>query len=141
MMNENKNILEDPSLKCNPFSMPDGYIESLEDALHEQIATEEKPSGGFIAVLKPALLLAAMFALIFAMGYGVLSLTDATHPHKAAEPSIALLEEGLVESSFIDFYEESDESQDGSIDEDEILDYLSYSLSYSSLAEAFAQIK
>lgn len=140
-MNENKNILEDPSLKCNPFSMPDGYIESLEDALHEQIATEEKPSGGFIAVLKPALLLAAMFALIFAMGYGVLSLTDATHPHKAAEPSIALVEEGFVESSFIDFYEESDESQDGSIDEDEILDYLSCSLSYSSIAEAFAQIK
>ena len=141
-MNENKNILEDPSLKCNPFSMPDGYIESLEDALHEQIATEEKPSGGFIAVLKPALLLAAMFALIFAMGYGVLSLTDATHPHKAAEPSIALVEEGFVESSFIDFYEDSpNEGQEASFDEEEILDYLSYSLSYSSLAEAYAQIK
>lgn len=140
-MNEHRNILEDPSLKHNPFSMPEGYLESLEDAMHEQIATEEKPSGGFIAVLKPALLLAAMFALIFVMGYGVLSLTDTTHPHREVEPSIALLEEGLVESSFIDFYEESDESQDGSIDEDEILDYLSCSLSYSSIAEAFAQIK
>lgn len=140
-MNEHRNILEDTSLKHNPFSMPEGYLERLEDAMHEQIAAETRPHNAFVAVFKPALLLAAMFALIFAMGYGVLSLTDATHPHKAAEPSIALVEEGFVESSFIDFYEESDESQDGSIDEDEILDYLSCSLSYSSIAEAFAQIK
>ena len=78
-MNEMKDILSNRGQADNPFRMPEGYLDSFEDRLMARLAAEEteatQPKRPVWRILKPALTLAAMFALIFGMGYGVLSLT------------------------------------------------------------------
>ena len=40
-MNEEKDILKDLASKDNPFRMPEGYLDSLEDRLMARIAEED----------------------------------------------------------------------------------------------------
>ena len=85
-MNHQQNIDDNPQLKRNPFKTPEGYLESLEEKILSLagIAQNEEAQevvtslrrGRWFGVLKPALLLACTFGVIFGMGYGVLRLTD-----------------------------------------------------------------
>ena len=144
MMNETKNILDDNRLKEDPFRMPDGYLESLEASLNEKI--EQGETGGrwfeFKKVFKPAITLAAMFLLIFGMGYGALSLTGTLHEKSVNAGSnftsagYELFEGGFLNSSFIDFYSEDMEAfEERNLEDDDIFDFLSSELSYEDLSE------
>jgi hypothetical protein len=56
----------------NPFRTPDNYFESLEDRIMGNIKDQTKKKSSstkIIQFLKPALSLAASFALIFMLGY------------------------------------------------------------------------
>lgn len=144
-MNEQKDILHTPETRENPFRMPDGYLDSFEDRLMARIAAEEQPAASrkvrFWTVLKPALTLAAMFALVFGMGYGVLSLTHTLGRDKAANTaaSYATAEEEMIRPASLINYYQSEPVEEPELDEETIVDYLASSMSFSELAEIYAQ--
>ena len=92
--------LASPELRQNPFSAPAGYMDSFEERImqrignlapqesltqqeslaQEEISSQQHVSGqqhglGLRALLKPAIGFAASFALLFSLGYGIVSLT------------------------------------------------------------------
>ncbi len=110
--NTYKDILENPGLKRNPYSVPEGYFAEMEDKVRAAVNPEyvEAPKG--LAMFKPALLLAVMFAVIGGLGLGVAKMTDVLY-NPAQGTSVdgiyALIEEGYVESDFLyDYYVDLD---------------------------------
>lgn len=145
-MNDPMNSLADRS---NPFRMPEGYLASFEDRLMQRIAAEESGNAQpqrrpLWRILKPALTLAAMFALIFGMGYGVLSLTHTLDRGTGTTVSdYALVEEELIRgSSVFDYFnlDQSEEEEEQELSEEDLVDYLASELSYADLAEIYAQL-
>ena len=96
--------LASPELRQNPFSAPAGYMDSFEERIMQRIGnlapqdaqqqslaqqqcsgqqeslTQQESSSqqhglGLRALLKPAIGFAASFALLFSLGYGIISLT------------------------------------------------------------------
>ena len=90
--------LASPELRQNPFSAPAGYMDSFEERImqrignlapqdaqqqslaQQEISSQQHLSGqqhglGLRALLKPAIGFAASFALLFSLGYGIISLT------------------------------------------------------------------
>lgn len=129
----------------NPFRIPEGYMDSFEDRLMQRIAAEEAESKQprqrpVWRILKPALTLAAMFTLIFGMGYGVLSLTHTLgRGTGTTAPDYArTAEERVLRSVNFNFYD-LDPDEETEIDEEDIVSYLVSELSFSELAEIYAQ--
>lgn len=100
----------------NPFTVPEGYFSELEDRLREIAVTPEPEHVGWLAKVKPAMMLALMFGVIAGFGWIVSRITGLlyTDPMESEDPITAMIEEGWLESSFI--YAYSDE-----IDVDEAL--------------------
>lgn len=76
-------------LKENPFRMPEGYLENMEFSVMRKISEENAPRAGWRTILRPAIYLAAMFALIFGIGYGVLALTHSSERMNQNAPALA----------------------------------------------------
>ena len=111
-MNEKRDILDDSTLKGNPFRMPEGYFDGFEDRVMARIAAESQPAPSrrdrVWTVLKPALLLAAMFALVFGMGYGVLSFTHTLNSGASAagvSDYASVEEEMITPASLLNYYQ------------------------------------
>lgn len=128
-----------------PFRVPEGYFDALEDRVMARIAMEEAPETGrrrFWTVIKPALALAATFALIFGMGYGVLSLTQTLKRGNGTPeaPGYATtVEEWITPASLINYYEMDAQPVEEEIDEETLVNYLASELSFTQLAEIYAQ--
>jgi hypothetical protein len=144
-MNEKRDILDDSTLKGNPFRMPEGYFDGFEDRVMARIAAENQPAPSrrdrVWTVLKPALLLAAMFALVFGMGYGVLSFTHTLNSGASAAgvSDYASVEEEMITPASLLNYYQSDSGEEMELDEETIINYLASELSFSDLAEIYAQ--
>lgn len=128
-----------------PFRVPEGYFDALEDRVMARIAMEETPETGrrrVWTVIKPALALAATFALIFGMGYGVLSLTQTLKRGNGTPeaPGYATtVEEWITPASLINYYEMDAQPVEEEIDEETLVNYLASELSFTQLAEIYAQ--
>ena len=128
-----------------PFRVPEGYFDALEDRVMARIAMEEAPEAGrrrVWTVIKPALALAATFALIFGMGYGVLSLTQTLKRGNGTPeaPGYATtVEEWITPASLINYYEMDAQPVEEEIDEETLVNYLASELSFTQLAEIYAQ--
>lgn len=100
--NKHKNILENSTLKANPFIVPTGYFAEVERSVMETITPTGQQPGknrfGIIEILKPAIGLAACFALIFGIGYGVLHLTGNTEVNNSTS-TVQIAEEIIPEST------------------------------------------
>ncbi|MBO5764357.1 MAG: hypothetical protein J6R14_03825 [Bacteroidales bacterium] len=100
--NKHKNILENSTLKANPFIVPTGYFAEVERSVMETITPTGQQPGknrfGIIEILKPAIGLAACFALIFGIGYGALYLTGNTES-KNSTSTVQIAEENIPEST------------------------------------------
>lgn len=84
---EGKDILTTPALKENPFSLPKGYFTELEDRLHATIKSPEKSESSAFSTLRTSMAMAAMFALVFGLGYSVLYITG-THSGNEPEQTV-----------------------------------------------------
>lgn len=126
-MKEKFNI-DQPHLKENPYTVPPGYFNSLQNAVSEKISSEtSKP--GIWSVVKPQLGLASAFAVIFLMGYVAISLfsPDVTvNADKTITADSEYFEQHFIETSFIDFYDSAKDSleKDSTVDPEEIVEYL-----------------
>lgn len=95
----------------NPFTVPDGYFESLEDRVRERIHRPATPFATFVMKAKPAFMMALMFAVIAGFGWLASKVTPLIYDGPAApgDPIMAMIEEGYLESSFIyAYFEEID---------------------------------
>lgn len=81
-MKNNNDILQRDEFRQNPFMVPEGYFASLEDSLRDKVFATEKKPAVFAGVLKPALMMACSFAVIFGVGYGILSMTGGLSSQK-----------------------------------------------------------
>ena len=108
--------MSEDKIHNNPFTVPEGYFAELEDRLREVALSPEAQSVGWLAKVKPAMMLALMFGVIAGFGWIVSKITGLlyTDPVESEDPITAMIEEGWLESSFI--YAYSDE-----IDVDEAL--------------------
>lgn len=80
-MKDFEDILEKERLKENPFGTPQGYFESMRQEVMEKISAtpvyipEKAELATFMTYFKPAFALAAVFAIVFGMGYGAMYIT------------------------------------------------------------------
>lgn len=106
-MKDEQDILADERLRKSPFPVPDGYVLELEEKVHRRIFAEgpRTPWSVFLARAKAPALLALTFCIIFAMGYGVLSLTGTAESQTVHSSGFAdLIEQGYIHSDFIEDY-------------------------------------
>lgn len=107
-------IFEDARAKARPFDIPEGYVEGLEDRVSSRIG-DQPERGGVRAILKPAALLVCSFAFVLLMGYGVMALTGTKSSVKSPAATAA--------------------TNNVTVDEEEIIDYLSMALSLEEIKE------
>lgn len=107
-MKKKKDILADEKMHSLPFVMPDGYVQSLENRIHERIYREPSPMSVFLLKAKAPAMLALTFAVIFGMGYGMLRLTGTADKSTESTDGIPqMLENCHLSSTFIeDYYDE-----------------------------------
>lgn len=133
-------ILETKGLSESPFKVPEGYLEKLEAYVSERIESESSQRG-FWKVAKPAIALACSFALVLGMGYGILALTGSLEKEQEQIAGISVLDSGYLHTSFIDHYEVPEAETEETLDNEEILDYLSSSMTTSEISDIYAQLK
>lgn len=114
--------MSEPRLREEPFEVPGGYFEELENRVSEQIGS--KAAGGSAwSVVKPAALLAFMFVLIFGIGYATLSLTGTlgkgiSHEEVAEAPAV---------------------QEFGDAESDDIIEYLAQTLTLEDISSYAAE--
>lgn len=129
MMKDTKNILEQESLKQAPFTVPEGYFQTVEDRVRERIA---KPEGRtrLWTVLKPGMAVAAMFLIIFGIGYATLSLTGTLGSGRSAQ---------LAQAESVSAVEENLNEAIEAVPDEELLEYLTETVSWSDLQSFIAE--
>ncbi|MCK9304047.1 MAG: hypothetical protein PHP30_09875 [Bacteroidales bacterium] len=135
---EKKFNIEQPGLKSNPYSVPDGYFDNLQNSVSERISAGKRENG-VLRILKPQLALVSVFAFVFLLGYGVFKLLpiQSSAPENSLTDRYSLLEECQLKSSFIDFYDQKTDSLTSvkkDIDPQEIIEYINTDVSILYLA-------
>ena len=92
--------MSEDKIHNNPFTVPEGYFAELEDRLREVALSPEAQSVGWLAKVKPAMMLALMFGVIAGFGWIVSKITGLlyTDPVESDDPITAMIEEGWIES-------------------------------------------
>ena len=121
-MKETKNILENEALRKAPFTVPEGYFDTVEESVRARM---EKPAGRTSpwTILKPALLTACMFLVILGIGYATLSLTGTLG---SRAENAAVLAEASVEEAQLD-------EAISEVPDEELLEYLTETVSWPDL--------
>lgn len=97
---EPEDILDRSSLKENPFGVPQGYFENMQQEVMDKIAAtavadeDVAPAEPvtILTYLKPAISLAAVFAIVFGFGYGTMKLTGSYNNNEASSNETILSE-------------------------------------------------
>ena len=123
VMKNEKYDMNNPDLKKNPFRVPEGYFDSLEDRIREKIAEEESISSEkpkkFYFHIKSAVSMAASLLLLFGLGYGIMTVVSFFGNNETGDDAdrIVYIEEGFLRSSFIDFmYDDIDYNDEVKLD-------------------------
>lgn len=101
-MKDFKDILEEKKLKENPFGVPQGYFESMRQEVMEKISAtpvyvpEKEEPATFMTYFKPAFALAAVFAIVFGMGYGAMYITGTAQDEETQLQAQQTLEENAT---------------------------------------------
>lgn len=119
--------IEDKSLKINPYTVPDGYFGSLEGKIMERIGgcgaegSGHGVPGVWERFFKPALGMALSFALVFAIGFGIMKLTG----REDGADFMSLDEYDMMKAVVYNVSDEdSSATSDNALTEDEVVEYL-----------------
>ncbi len=139
---ETKFNIEDPHLKENPFKVPEGYFLELRDSVSNRISGREKQRTSLWTIARPQLGLVSAFAIIFFIGYGIISVFSGLHKEQDVftvngETTSQYIEEGFLRTSFIDFFDYEQDSLyvvDNHISDEELLNYISENIDLITLS-------
>lgn len=129
---------DQPHLRENPFTVPDGYFSAMQGEVAEKVSARVyKP--GFWALAKPQIALASTFAIIFLIAYATFNLFSPEGNNLKNEnfaTGSEYIEGHYIESSFVDFYDTTADTslQAEEVDPEEIVEYLSSSTGLIYLA-------
>lgn len=119
--------IEDKSLKINPYTVPEGYFGSLEGRIMERIGgcgaegSGHGVPGVWERFFKPALGMALSFALVFAIGFGIMKLTG----REDGADFMSLDEYDMMKAVVYNVSDEdSSATSDNALTEDEVVEYL-----------------
>ncbi len=138
-MDELKNIAPELSKlkKENPFGTPKNYFDDFSARLHTELEKEKaapaEPKSRLIQFLKPALGLAASFALIFLLVYVPLKtfipseVTQVAESSESSDSELLNIIEKLDENSFFTLLEESEEKE--AFSDEDLIAYVSSNFS------------
>lgn len=119
--------IEDKSLKINPYTVPDGYFGSLDTRIMGRIGgcgaegSGHGVPGVWERFFKPALGMALSFALVFAIGFGIMKLTG----REDGADFMSLDEYDMMKAVVYNVSDEdSSATSDNALTEDEVVEYL-----------------
>jgi len=126
-MKEKFNI-DQPHLKENPYSVPEGYFLSLQSAISDRISKKDSKVGVW-GLIKPQLALVSTFAIVFIMGYVAIKIFSPSTTDSKSEILMSnshVIDNNQLETSFIDFFDNETDSLTKNIEIDpaEIIEYL-----------------
>ena len=109
----------------NPFTVPDGYFESLEDRVRERIHRPATPFATFVMKAKPAFMMALMFAVIAGFGWLASKVTPLLYedPLESDDPIMAEAFTYSLENT-VTIEGEVEEELEATLTEEDILEYL-----------------
>ena len=121
--------MENKHLRENPYSVPEGYFNNLQDTISERVASGKRGSS-FWSVARPQLALVTSFAIIFLVAYATINIFSPGNAEETIVVSESDPVEGLhIKTSFVDFYDSTADSlytdEEKEVDPEEIVDYLS----------------
>ena len=111
--------MSEDKIHNNPFTVPEGYFAELEDRLREVALSPEAQSVGWLAKVKPAMMLALMFGVIAGFGWIVSKITIYAYSDEID------VEEALINSleNTVTMDEELSESIEALLSEEDIIRY------------------
>ncbi len=126
-MKEKININQ-PHLKENPYTVPEGYFLSFQSNISDRIESNQSKVGMW-RLIKPQLALVSTFIIVFLIGYGAMQLFSPSVNESGNDILVSnsqSLEAGHLDASFIDFFDKETDSltQKREIDPLEIIEYL-----------------
>ena len=123
MKDSERNIMYDDSLRKNPYSVPEGYFDSLKERAAKYAQPTPAPVFQFRRVLYTAISMAAMFILMVTAG--TLLLKGVTPAEDLTEEDYMVFTEGYID---LEMYDEelSEQYADASISDEDIIEYLIY---------------
>ncbi|MDR2292877.1 MAG: hypothetical protein LBE11_05320 [Prevotellaceae bacterium] len=116
-MNDETNIKLPDRLKNSPFSLPNGYFDSLPDCIMKKCTSETVKKRTLWQTAKPILNFAAGFLLLV----GISQIIVNTVTDKKSDTTLNLAQTNTDETSIIDLYENGEITDEI---EDEIITYL-----------------
>lgn len=121
-------LLSQPHLKENPFTVPEGYFQQIADQWKfepeqaSQTSEATAPKRSFLRLIRPQLQFAAGFLLLFGLGYGLLSLATTSRTSVPETDELSELYDFASRMDVIDVLYHSELSQDVMPDEFDIED-------------------
>ncbi len=70
-----RDILQQEYLRENPYTLPQNYFAAVEDAVREKIHGKPAKESALLNGIKTCTAFAAVFAIVFGLGYGAMHLT------------------------------------------------------------------
>lgn len=129
---------DQPHLRENPYTVPDGYFSAMQGEVSEKISARvNKP--GFWALAKPQIALVSTFAIIFLIAFATIKLFSPQQEslrNDTYATGSEYIDGHYIESSFVDFYDTASDTslQAAEVDPEEIVEYLSSSTGLIYLA-------
>lgn len=119
-----RDILQEVSLKNNPYSVPEGYFESLKDRAVKYSKPAEVAPMQFKRILTTAISMAAMFIIMVTAG--TMFLKGVTPEEDLTEEDYIVFSDGYLELEMYDTDGMAEQYADASISDEDIIEYLIY---------------
>ncbi len=139
-MKKNLNI-DNPHLKENPFSLPDGYFSQVRDSVSQRVSNQDGSGWSrFRNIARPQLALLSSFVIIFFIAYGAFSLFSPfieNNDITVISYDSQFIEEGFLRTSFVDFFDYDGDTLDvhtDKINTEELILYISDNVNIITLA-------
>lgn len=139
-MKKNLNI-DNPHLKENPFSLPEGYFSQVRDSVSQRISNQEGSGWSrFRNIARPQLALLSSFVIIFFIAYGAFTLFSPFMENNditVISHDSQFIEEGFLRTSFVDFFDYEGDTLDiqaEKINTEELILYISDNVNIITLS-------
>lgn len=119
-----RDILQEVSLKNNPYSVPEGYFESLKDRAVKYSKPAEVAPMQFKRILTTAISMAAMFIIMVTAG--TMLLKGVTPEEDLTEEDYIVFSDGYFDLEMYDTDGIAEQYADAYVSDEDIIEYLIY---------------